>query len=794
MIPNETPQKLETVGEGVKVVGNFRITDATQARILVSLSDKMYTKKELAFVREYSTNAADAHIVSKKPISEIIVDLPTLNNLNFRIRDFGTGLTEEQIATVYCVFGESTKRNSNEQNGLLGYGCKAGFAHADSFTVTSWINGEKSIYQCVKGDSSKLHSAMLLSRSPSEEPTGIEIQIPVSQSSLWTVHREASNFYKHWPELPTILNMADEDKERMEKFRSNPPTLKGEGWEIRPKSDSTATGVAYMGWVAYAIDWNVLSNRMSLTAQKRVLFELLQSNDVTLFYKMGEVCFIDSRENLEYTELTLNALMERLESIFTKIKDSIQDRFDPAPNLWEAKKLYYAIFDSGLGEVDSGEDSAKETVERIKILDGNLMRLETTFQGAFTWNSLPLTSAYFKDINCFDNADSAAIRSNIHDPSLPVMMTYRRKNKRAKLHRCTSDKNNRITASDSNVVVINDVGLKTGQSVIARYLIFRDNSRVRSVHVLNFADDTIKANFYAHFNFDTVPMIKYSEIIVEAKAWNAANKTSRSSGGGGGGSRPMEYIDIESGSVEEVEVPIRELEDGGYFIELGEGRRNASRMLGANNYKHYHYSTIVDNLKTFVEKTGIDLDRVYILPVRTRESKWFQAAKDEDKWTNVWKLVKETIKDLKLDVQSIVDARAYNACSVINETVATKLAPLIREKNSYILKVMQTVTAKTYTENTELVEALENLDLLAELLAGVSPSLNYSEVKAQMVLQYPMLTHYHYPLENDCGFDEEMAKTISKYINAMDVYVELYGNEAAEPAAVVEDPEEAVAA
>src|SRR6185503_16562202 len=103
MIPNETPQNITTVGEGIRLVSNFIITDATQARILVSLSDKMYTKKELAVIREYSTNASDAHIVAKMSSNEIIVELPTLENLNFRIRDFGSGLTEDQIINVYCV-------------------------------------------------------------------------------------------------------------------------------------------------------------------------------------------------------------------------------------------------------------------------------------------------------------------------------------------------------------------------------------------------------------------------------------------------------------------------------------------------------------------------------------------------------------------------------------------------------------------------------------------------------------------------------------------------------------------
>jgi len=777
MIPNEVPQTLETVGNGVKVVGNFKITDATQARILVSLSDKMYTRKELAFVREYSTNAADAHIVAKKPISQIVVDLPTLENLNFRIRDFGSGLTEEQIATVYCVFGESTKRNSNEQNGLLGYGCKAGFAHADSFTVTSWCGGEKSIYQCVKGDSTKLHSALLLARCPSDEPTGIEIQIPVKQSSIWTVHREASNFYKHWPELPTILNMADADKERMDKFRSNPPTLKGEGWEIRPKSDSTATGVAYMGWVAYAIDWNVLSNRMSLTAQKRVLFELLQSNDVTLFYGMGDVRFIDSRESLEYTDLTLDALMARIESIFTKIKDSIQEKFDPAPTIWDAKKFYNAIFGTGIIEVESGEEGVSEAAERIRILDGNLMRLETTFHGSFTWNGVPLESPYFDGINKFDNAYPTEIRNDYRDPVETVMVTYRKKKKRAKLNRCTGEKHNRIVASDSVAVVINDTGLKTGQSMIARYLIFKDGSKVRTVHVLTFVDDTIKKNFMDHYHFDSVPMIKFSEVIADAKAWNTANKVSRNYGGGGGGTRPMQYIDLETGDVEEVEVPIRELEDGNYFIKLGEGRRCSRKVIGSNDYTHYDIYEMASHLTTFVEKTGLDVDRVYIIPAKTRESKWFTAANDSGDWTNIWTLVKESLGEIKLNFQAIVDARAYNACPVVGKNSAATLTPLIREKDSYLLQVIQSAIEPTTEETNELIGALEGMNLMAGLISEFKPSINYQELKDKLFIHYPMLNHYNHELQWD-RFSEREVKDVANYVNAMDVYVTLYGDEA----------------
>lgn len=772
MIPNEVPQTLETVGTGVKVVGNFRITDATQARILVSLSDKMYTRKELAAVREYSTNAADAQIVSKRPISEIIVDMPTMENLNFRIRDFGTGLTEEQVATVYCVFGESTKRNSNEFNGLLGYGCKAGFASADSFTVTSWVNGEKSIYQCVKGDSTKLHSAVLLSRCQSDEPTGIEICIPVKQSSLWTFHQEAADFYKHWPELPTINNLASDDRERMEKFRKNPPTLKGEGWEVRPRSQGNATAVAYMGWVNYTIDWNVLAHRMSLTAQKRVLFELLQNNDVTLSFKMGEVQFVDSREQLEYTDLTLAALMTRIESIFSKIKDAIQERFDGATNMWEAKKFYNGIFGTGLIEVESGEDDVENTVEKIRILDGNLTRLEDTFRGLFTWKGLPLSDACFDYVNRFDNAYPTEIKDKHHEPIAPVMVTYRKKKKRTKVNRCTDRKNNHIIASDAVAVVVNDTGLKSGQSTIARYLIFRLNSNTRTVHILNFVDSTIKNNFYKENYFDTVPVYKVSEIMADAKAWNNANKVSRTYGGGGGGSRVMKYMDVESEEISENDVPIREMEDGGYYVQAGEGRRFSKYVVGRNGYEHIAPGEMVGNLSVLAEKAGLDLDKVFIINKQTAEAKWFKQAVESGEWKNIWTYLDEV--DLDLDAVSLLDSSNYEADSLICSDSAEKLMGKITDKNSLMLKIITVASAKNYSENIELADALKELGMWERIVKDQTGTVDFSAARAQMDNQYPMLDHYENVINYAASYGSDVIfERLARYINAMDLYVDL---------------------
>jgi hypothetical protein len=251
----------------------------------------------------------------------------------------------------------------------------------------------------------------------------------------------------------------------------------------------------------------------------------------------------------------------------------------------------------------------------------------------------------------------------------------------------------------------------------------------------------------------------------------------------------MEYLDLEAGTIEEVEVPIRELEDGGYFVNLGEGRRHCHRIVADyGSYGSWDTSTFLKNVKLFVEAAGLDIDRVYLIPAKVRDSKWFSEAKQSGEWISLWKTIKENSNaaDLGIDVQAYVDAQAYDACEVICKESADKIVPHIREKNSYIFTVLATVIAKSYSENKELIGALSSLNVLGNILGDTKPSINYKEIKAKMLLQYPMLSHYNYALEND-ALDEDDCKEVTRYINAMDVYVELYPETEAAPVAATEE-------
>ena len=427
MIPNETKQEIATSGEGVKLIGNLHFDEANQARILITLGDKIYTRKELAVVREYSNNMADAQKEAGKLVSDCIVSLPTYNDLTVKFRDFGAGLSKDEIVNIYCNLGTSTKRNSNDYNGVLGYGSKAFQCISDSVTVTSWNNGEKAIYQIIKGDTQTLPQIYELARCSSDEPTGIEVCVPIQSDIMYSIHSEAADFFKYWDVLPQIVNLNEEYKVKMDKFRNIPPILKGEGWEIRSKVDYTPIGVAYMGGVAYPLDWNKISSNLPIDTKTRALLDLLRCNDIVLKYKMGEVRFVDSREGLEYNTFTLNALSIKINNIIAKIREAVQEKFTNAPNIWEAKKIYNSIFGSGLPiEIEDGNIE----VDNIKILAGNLTKLEDTLKGQLLWNNISISDASFRLINRFDNYSPTEIGEKNQTPYSPIMTTYRTKKNR----------------------------------------------------------------------------------------------------------------------------------------------------------------------------------------------------------------------------------------------------------------------------------------------------------------------------------------------------------------------------
>ena len=199
MIPQLPERHLLVGGEPVQKF-SYRVSTVDTAHFARVFRDGLYTDKMLAFVREYSSNAVDAHVEAGIPDRPIKVQWPTIWDPTFRVRDYGRGLSLEQIRDVFTVLGVSTKREDNSQIGAYGFGCKAGHAYSDTFGIVSHHGGKR--YECLSViDESNVGQILVMDVSDSDE-TGLEISVPIKNEDMKGFFNAYSKFYQYWDVQP----------------------------------------------------------------------------------------------------------------------------------------------------------------------------------------------------------------------------------------------------------------------------------------------------------------------------------------------------------------------------------------------------------------------------------------------------------------------------------------------------------------------------------------------------------------------------------------------------------------
>lgn len=205
------------VTRSVKQVGvldgaNYHINPENVTHITQILRN-MYSAPVLAVIREYAANAIDAHVEAGIPDRAIEVRLPTPLEPIFKVRDYGRGLTVEDTKSLLYGFGSSGahKRESNDQIGGFGIGCKCAFAITDSFTYTIYRDGKKRVWSCFLDELDNGKASLQL-EVDSKEPTGIEVAIPVSTDLVESFERYALTAFRFFRTKPKITGIEDENK------------------------------------------------------------------------------------------------------------------------------------------------------------------------------------------------------------------------------------------------------------------------------------------------------------------------------------------------------------------------------------------------------------------------------------------------------------------------------------------------------------------------------------------------------------------------------------------------------
>lgn len=124
-----------------------------------TLIDGIYNNKLGAVIREISSNARDAHIKSENTNPfEIILDTNNSNLVTkMTIKDYGNGLTKEEMIKYLCTLNSSSKRDSNDFIGFLGIGSKSPFSLVNNYNFTSYKDNNKIVLNFFRADNETPH-------------------------------------------------------------------------------------------------------------------------------------------------------------------------------------------------------------------------------------------------------------------------------------------------------------------------------------------------------------------------------------------------------------------------------------------------------------------------------------------------------------------------------------------------------------------------------------------------------------------------------------------------------------
>ena len=195
---------------------------ATNVHTFNALRKQLYSRPAWSCIREILTNSVDA----QKSVGKDNLPITIIEGDPFVAIDQGGGISFQTIVDVVGWYGESTKRDSNDQEGMFGFGMKSPFAISTQYTVETVIEEDgkrlKQIYllsedktgagiilPIIDGEIKRTYTAKNgkvhnYSYTEVDEPTGTKVKIPIQSKYKEEVHRSIIAHSNFLPVRPIV--------------------------------------------------------------------------------------------------------------------------------------------------------------------------------------------------------------------------------------------------------------------------------------------------------------------------------------------------------------------------------------------------------------------------------------------------------------------------------------------------------------------------------------------------------------------------------------------------------------
>lgn len=315
------------------------------ALVLEIIRSKMYPIPVKTLIQEISSNAKDAHTERGTPDRPIEIHLPSRFSNTFAVRDYGPGITPERMGNVFIQYGNSTKRQDDNQIGGFGLGAKSPWSYTDSFGITSITpeNGKNIKREYLAYiDETKIGKLALLKESETTEEQGTTIQVTTKAADEKEFLRYAHNLYAYWRIKPIIHGQSIQ-------WKMPKTILEGKEWKIYeylydPYSSSMQTNcfaggiTGLINEIPYKLNINALTQLDQVT--KGSISSLANSCNFVISFGPSEVSVTANREEIDYRDKTQLTISAKINNLIQEVTQKSEQEISKAKTLVEAIANY----------------------------------------------------------------------------------------------------------------------------------------------------------------------------------------------------------------------------------------------------------------------------------------------------------------------------------------------------------------------------------------------------------------------------------------------------------------------
>lgn len=407
---------IESIVVGETKSKRFSISDS---KIIYDiLRNKLYKDPIGAICREIASNSRDANREAKRGNVPITIEIVTSgldalgisSNLSIAFHDSGLGITPDRMDDIFIVYGESTKRDTNEQTGGYGLGAKTPFAYSDTFSVKTVCDfeGKRMKYFYVAAIDKEEKGMMYLFRTEeTTDPTGTTVTVPIkNQQDRDRFETSCVNYTQAWDVLPLYKNFR--------RTNNNVERQKFGGFELWYSDRDIFTNCDNVVILIDGIPYPYPGEHLPSAMQN--IFGTL-----VIPFENGVFDLSGGREEIQYIKTNITILDKRWISIRDYASTWLKDFVDTAPNFRQAALKYTMMINR---DKLSYSDLEMKIASSMNSMSGsrpqwrgknlaelflcNPERLHTTsmyFISSEEWNSLHRKTIYTQEVirdNFFD--------------------------------------------------------------------------------------------------------------------------------------------------------------------------------------------------------------------------------------------------------------------------------------------------------------------------------------------------------------------------------------------------------